>query len=1668
MATLDSAPSPAPPSPSTPPPPQHPPPSVVEPLPDAAKATSQLDHLADEPDLANKGIASLSTTENGDTPVEVSEEDQPIAQHILDAVHFGSEGHGKDEDVAAALEEQATSPAEQPLQNGSTASSLLAPPPTSDPYGEPTPPAQPVPLPPVFPATPPLSSISSPNPADSVPIPISPVAPPTPTSPASSGLPKLGLKTHPADLASPSNPDPHGPSVPNTPISPTAGDAGHGDSLSVLGHASHASHGAAGSEGASFHGAWGANGHGHGTRRGSEATAATVEEGPEMDAERIAGANGADTSPPPPPMRDTAVQMNGQASSPPPVPSVSRGVPVSSGEDVGAAADSASGGDGEDSDAVEALHPSAAVSSPSPRVPPASAFDPATPAKRASVHARANSLATGSGTGAADAQSAYSRGADFLFSPTSPPAGSPPASMHERQRSASSATAPPSLVPAAANGHHLSPVAERSSAGAEAGASSSAGRSSGDRAPSRQGSVASSARGDRESRRERDRERERSGDSRTSEPQQQQGTSSRSRRTLGEWQMTKTLGAGSMGKVKLGVSTVSGEKVAIKIIPRFTSTASAHRQAEQRAAESGAAAETVAPAKPTQSFLAKAAAKDASKEVRTVREGSLCLLLHHPYVCGMKEMLVYPHHYYFVQEYVNGGQMLDYIISHGRLRERSARKFARQIGSALEYCHANSIVHRDLKIENILISKTGNIKIIDFGLSNLYSPVSHLSTFCGSLYFAAPELLNAKPYTGPEVDVWSFGIVLYVLVCGKVPFDDQSMPALHAKIKRGQVEYPTWLSAECKHLLSRMLVTVPAQRATLTEVLNHPWICKGFPSPPAPHIPSRSPLRFGELDDDVLRGMTGFEFGTEAEIAAKLGDVLQSDLYRQAVRNWDARKSTFGAGGSSASYAAGGETSDSDRERPAMRVDGRDMKRSPTNKRFSGLGFYGKKIAGGFNAAFAGAAAPPRASDDFDALAAMGSTGGAGGGSYGPNGAFASGTGGTAPRPELLDPTRGFHPLISIYFLVKEKIERERIWGPGVFASSTLSLTGPPPPPAPAQAYQAGSIASPPMAAAAFVDSVPRPPLATPPVPMTPQPRQRATGDDFGPMPSTAPQGGLNKRASYVPSSSPHPSSAASPNPASPAFVRPQQAEYDAPHSPSPRERKASNRMSLMLGVGGGSSDRDREREQHNQPHVDDIPLVSSPSTGGFARRFGSLLGRSSPSPSLGGGSSASPDSSARGHRTRASISGAHRASNKTAASPLPQVAEGLAPPGSPTPGAGGGATLPTSGSDVPLASPPDGKPVHRASTVGEISPSRHLHQRGVSMGGAALMGSSGGPGSLPPGAGAGAGAGQASSLGRAAGAGFFERRRQASLGSKPPPRPRTHNDIAGMFDETAEEELAPGTDEANELGELPPSSTAGRAPGSVSSSGSPTHTRQDVGFVGKTTSRTSGGSAGRDGGEKGEGAKPVWLKGLFSVSTTSTKPIATLRADLVKVLDRLGVQHRDVKNGFECAHAPSIDLSSVGGGGGGGAAGAGSAKEKTVRGTIKRRASKLLLSSKEGEKPGPGADESQTSLQASTIAGPGGAGRESSTSFTPAALDGAGSAQNSPNPPATARFEGASGFTGGAGGTVAQDLVVRFEIFLVKMPLLPGIHGLQFRRIGGNSFQYQQLARRVLQELKL
>ncbi|KAJ2353576.1 Serine/threonine-protein kinase, partial [Coemansia sp. RSA 2618] len=292
---------------------------------------------------------------------------------------------------------------------------------------------------------------------------------------------------------------------------------------------------------------------------------------------------------------------------------------------------------------------------------------------------------------------------------------------------------------------------------------------------------------------------------------------------------------------------------------------------------------------PRERYTTKDRERRENKDIRVVREVAINRLLFHPHICMLHDVVVHPNHYYIFQELVSGGQMLDYIISHGRLKEKHARKFARQIASAIDYCHHNSIVHRDLKIENILISANGNIKLIDFGLSNLYSPRAQLSTFCGSLYFAAPELLNAQPYTGPEVDLWSFGVVLYVLVCGKVPFDDQSMPALHAKIKRGHVEYPAWLSPECRHLLSRLLVVSPLRRATMGEVVRHPWMCKGYDRAPANHLPARTPLvSLHQIDRDVVREMAqyiGFGFGSEEEIRVGLEAILTEDWYRSWLKD---------------------------------------------------------------------------------------------------------------------------------------------------------------------------------------------------------------------------------------------------------------------------------------------------------------------------------------------------------------------------------------------------------------------------------------------------------------------------------------------------------------------------------------------------------------------------------------------------------------------------------------------------------------------------------------------------------------------------------------------------------------------------------------------------------------
>lgn len=329
-----------------------------------------------------------------------------------------------------------------------------------------------------------------------------------------------------------------------------------------------------------------------------------------------------------------------------------------------------------------------------------------------------------------------------------------------------------------------------------------------------------------------------------------------------------------MGKVKLARHNATGEKCAVKIVPRAA-------KLYQRAHANDPAPALAEEAAQRQKEFEKEVARDK----RTIREGALGRLLFHPHICRLYEMVPMTNHYYMLFEYVEGGQLLDYIVSHGSLSEKYARKFARGVALALDYCHKNNVVHRDLKIENIMINQKGDIKIIDFGLLNLYTPKSLLKTYCGSLYFAAPELLSAKPYTGPEVDVWSFGVVLYVLVCGKVPFDDPVVSVLHEKIKRGNVEYPSFISKECVSLLSRMLVVDPLKRATLHEVIQHPWMNKGYDFAVPSYISKRAPLTL-PVDPEIIKTIATLDLGSAQAITEELNNVISSPEYQMSTELW--------------------------------------------------------------------------------------------------------------------------------------------------------------------------------------------------------------------------------------------------------------------------------------------------------------------------------------------------------------------------------------------------------------------------------------------------------------------------------------------------------------------------------------------------------------------------------------------------------------------------------------------------------------------------------------------------------------------------------------------------------------------------------------------------------------
>ncbi|XP_037346588.2 NUAK family SNF1-like kinase 2 [Pungitius pungitius] len=222
--------------------------------------------------------------------------------------------------------------------------------------------------------------------------------------------------------------------------------------------------------------------------------------------------------------------------------------------------------------------------------------------------------------------------------------------------------------------------------------------------------------------------------------------------------------------------------------------------------------------------------KDEQDLVHIRREIEIMSSLCHPHIITIYEVFENKDKIVIVMEYASRGDLYDYICDKRSISEREARHFFRQIVSAVHYCHQNGIVHRDLKLENILLDGNGNVKIADFGLSNLFHGDEYLQTFCGSPLYASPEIVNGRPYRGPEVDTWSLGVLLYTMVHGNMPFDGNNHKALVQQISTGNYRKPINPSDACG-LIRWMLMVNPERRATIEEIAGHWWLNWGYQQP---------------------------------------------------------------------------------------------------------------------------------------------------------------------------------------------------------------------------------------------------------------------------------------------------------------------------------------------------------------------------------------------------------------------------------------------------------------------------------------------------------------------------------------------------------------------------------------------------------------------------------------------------------------------------------------------------------------------------------------------------------------------------------------------------------------------------------------------------------------------
>ncbi|XP_065808653.1 serine/threonine-protein kinase BRSK2 isoform X9 [Labrus bergylta] len=291
---------------------------------------------------------------------------------------------------------------------------------------------------------------------------------------------------------------------------------------------------------------------------------------------------------------------------------------------------------------------------------------------------------------------------------------------------------------------------------------------------------------------------------------------------VGPYRLEKTLGKGQTGLVKLGIHCVTCQKVAIKIVNRE---------------------------KLSESVLMK-----------VEREIAILKLIEHPHVLKLHDVYENKKYLYLVLEHVSGGELFDYLVKKGRLTPKEARKFFRQIISALDFCHSHSICHRDLKPENLLLDEKNNIRIADFGMASLQVGDSLLETSCGSPHYACPEVIRGEKYDGRKADAWSCGVILFALLVGALPFDDDNLRNLLEKVKLGVFHMPHFIPPDCQNLLRGMIEVDAGKRLTLDQIQKHTWYLAGKNEPePEQPVPRKVAIRMlataEEIDPDVLESM---------------------------------------------------------------------------------------------------------------------------------------------------------------------------------------------------------------------------------------------------------------------------------------------------------------------------------------------------------------------------------------------------------------------------------------------------------------------------------------------------------------------------------------------------------------------------------------------------------------------------------------------------------------------------------------------------------------------------------------------------------------------------------------------------------------------------------------------